>query len=72
MILLVFFISAICKCAVQEENADMLKKVVGDYNKGVEDLLDTGRYETRDDFAVVFQPFMQYTELPKRVGHGWK
>ena len=59
--------SAICNCARQEKNAEKLKRVVRDYNKAMEDLLATGRYETRDDFTVVFQPFMQNVEMPTLV-----
>ena len=68
LLLLLLFISAICNCGRQKRNAEMLKRVVGNYNKALEDLLIHGSYETRDDFTVVFQPFMQYTDVPKLVG----
>lgn len=30
-------------------------------------LIDSGRYDDRDDFTVVLQPFMEGVELPYKV-----
>jgi len=36
-----------------------------DYNKLEKDLIDSGRYDTRDDFTVVLQPFFTQTTIPE-------
>ena len=56
---------ALCKCAVKKMNTRRLKKIARGYGEGVEALIATGRYDTKDDFTVVFQPVWQDTELPK-------
>ncbi|OPL33821.1 phospholipase membrane-associated-like, partial [Mytilus galloprovincialis] len=38
----------------------------GDRN-GLEDLVDSGRYDTRDDFTVVNQPFLSETKIPVNI-----
>lgn len=37
------------------------------YQKGVEDLIATGIYDTKDDFTVVLQPFMKLMKPPLKV-----
>jgi hypothetical protein len=37
------------------------------YQKGVEDLIATGSYDTKDDFTVVLQPFMKLMKPPLKV-----
>lgn len=37
--------------------------------QGVRDLVSSGRYDTRDDFTVVAQPFFEDTEIPRMVGN---
>mgnify|MGYP002789361957 CR=1 FL=1 len=35
--------------------------------RGIEDLINSGRYDTIDTFTVVLQPFMKYMTAPKKV-----
>ena len=37
------------------------------YRDVLEDLIATGRYDTRDDFTVIMQPFFANTYPPKKV-----
>ena len=39
------------------------------YRDVLEELIATGRYDTRDDFTVVMQPFFANTYPPKKVRH---
>ncbi|XP_071162876.1 phospholipase B1, membrane-associated-like [Mytilus edulis] len=54
-----------CRCgAFPGDNKDELKALVIQYQNGLEDLVDSGRYDTRDDFTVVNQPFLSETKIP--------
>lgn len=62
------FPSFTCRCgAFPGDNKDELKALVIQYQNGLEDLVDSGRYETRDDFTVVNQPFLSETKIPVNV-----
>jgi phospholipase B1 len=41
-----------------------LDDLVDAYQKGLQNLVDSGRYDTRDDFTVVDQPFFSQTQIP--------
>jgi len=53
----------LCDCAkkLPEDNNERAAA----YRRGLEDLVNSGRYETRDDFTVVFQPFMAHADVPR-------
>ena len=57
-----------CSCAAYPESADAEKELV-DYTKAyqqkVQDLVDSGIYDAREDFTVVLQPFMRDMLHPK-------
>jgi phospholipase B1 len=38
------------------------------YQQGLNDLVSRGRYDTRDDFTVVLQPFFVNAEIPQNGG----
>ncbi|XP_014662430.1 PREDICTED: phospholipase B1, membrane-associated-like [Priapulus caudatus] len=42
----------------------MMKRVVKEYNEKFRALADSGRYDGRDDFTVVYQPYMEDAPLP--------
>ncbi|KFQ12613.1 Phospholipase B1, membrane-associated, partial [Leptosomus discolor] len=58
----------VCPCFLNpEENSSELqeiKRVNRDFQAEVSQLINSGRYEARQDFAVVMQPFFRNTLLP--------
>lgn len=44
-----------------------VKKLRDSYNQKISDLVSSGKYETRDDFTVVVQPFLRNTSYPKQT-----
>ncbi|XP_074720943.1 phospholipase B1, membrane-associated [Strix uralensis] len=58
----------VCPCFLNpEENSDELqeiKRVNRDFQAEALQLINSGRYEEREDFAVVMQPFFRNTLLP--------
>lgn len=46
-----------------------MRAAVRSYQQGVRDLVSSGRYDTRDDFTVVAQPFFEDTEIPRMVSN---
>ncbi|XP_063078262.1 phospholipase B1, membrane-associated-like [Engraulis encrasicolus] len=57
-----------CPCAVlpQDQSPALmeLKRVNAEYQAALEQLVSGGRYEEREDFAVVLQPFLQHAAVP--------
>ncbi len=45
------------------EQAKILNDYIRRYQHGLKNLTDSGRYEGRNDFTVVIQPFMAKTKL---------
>ncbi|BFZ11512.1 hypothetical protein BsWGS_14551 [Bradybaena similaris] len=57
----------ICNCVVNpssEEEARRAVRLREAYQKATQDLVASGRYDTRDDFTVVLQPFYRNAKLP--------
>ena len=44
-----------------------MNEAVKGYQKAVHELVESGRYDTRDDFTVVDQPFWEETQIPREV-----
>ena len=55
----VFVYSGFCDCAVREEPRQELRAIQLEYARLLEELVESGRYDTRDDFTVVLQPHMR-------------
>ncbi len=55
-----------CPCAAfpTPQDTETLNQWVPLYHSKLVDLVNTGRYDTKDDFTVVVQPFMAHTLLP--------
>ncbi|CAF0829355.1 unnamed protein product [Adineta steineri] len=55
-----------CPCAAYPSPDDRrtLQEWIPLYHKNLVDLINTGKYDTRDDFTVVIQPFMAHTQVP--------
>ncbi len=58
---------AICDCGNEDKYKEMLKRVSREYSEAAEQLIASGRYDTKDDFTVVFQPFTKNTIVPRKV-----
>lgn len=43
-------------------------KITNGYRKATDELVASGRYDTREDFTVVVQPFFTNTYYPLLVG----
>ena len=52
----------VCDCAKSSTNNHMLSVASKEYQRNIETLVASGRYDTRGDFTVVLQPFFQHTE----------
>ncbi|XP_021563672.1 phospholipase B1, membrane-associated, partial [Carlito syrichta] len=60
--------SVLCNCVLtpRENSLELarLKAFARAYQSSVRQLVESGRYDTREDFSVVLQPFFQNTRLP--------
>ncbi|XP_051881411.1 phospholipase B1, membrane-associated [Pristis pectinata] len=63
----------ICKCVINptDNSAQLseLKALNREYQKRTHLLIESGRYDTREDFTVVIQPFLEDSQIP-RDKHG--
>ena len=59
-----------CRCAAYPANSEAeteLNAETQKYRDVLEELVNTGRYDTKDDFTVIIQPFFSNTYPPKKV-----
>lgn len=56
-----------CDCGVNIKTRDSIRQANIDYQQGTYDLVNSGIYDTSDDFTVVLQPFMEHMKVPKKV-----
>jgi len=54
----------LCKCAIDQNTIDQVRVANIEYQKFTNALIDSGRYDTKDDFTVVRQPFMEHMKVP--------
>ncbi|CAF3909934.1 unnamed protein product [Rotaria sp. Silwood1] len=61
-----------CPCAAYptQEQENILKDWIPGYQTGLDDLVKTRRYDGRDDFTVVVQPFFTHTQPPQEKKGG--
>ena len=67
-----FSIRYACNCASNPRSKEAENKLIAaknSYRQATLRLATSGRYDTRDDFTVVLQPFYRNTYLP-RTAHG--
>ncbi|XP_065487748.1 phospholipase B1, membrane-associated [Caloenas nicobarica] len=64
-----WLMSMLCPCVINpEDNSNELKKLVylnRMYQERTRQLVESGRYDTKDDFTVVVQPFLVNVSMPK-------
>lgn len=56
----------LCKNVASGKDNASVKLLIQEYNQKIFDLVAHGKYETRDDFTVVIQPFLRNTTYPKQ------
>ncbi|XP_054849217.1 phospholipase B1, membrane-associated [Eublepharis macularius] len=60
---------SLCPCVVNYDvnspEIEVLEATNRKYQEGTHRLIESGRYDTREDFTVVVQPFMERTTMPK-------
>jgi phospholipase B1, membrane-associated len=54
----------LCECGINQANAAEQNVLVTGYQTLTTDLINSGRYDTKDDFTVVLQPFMSEMKPP--------
>ncbi|KAJ8313633.1 hypothetical protein KUTeg_008194 [Tegillarca granosa] len=63
-----FVTSYACACGKDQNELQGLKDASIGYQAELQMLIGSGRYDTRDDFTVVLQPFFRDTVPPNEVG----
>ncbi|KAM7325108.1 hypothetical protein ACRRTK_015361 [Alexandromys fortis] len=60
---------SLCPCVLKfDDNSTEFAALVErnrQYQEGTEQLIESGRYDTRDDFTVVLQPFLENVAVPR-------
>ena len=59
--------SFMCTCAVDKKTRDLVRVANIDYQRVTSALIDSGIYDTSDDFTIVRQPFMEKMKVPTTV-----
>ncbi|CAF4133597.1 unnamed protein product [Rotaria sp. Silwood2] len=54
----------LCDCAVKPETREIVRVANIAYQRATNELVDSGIYDTRNDFTVVRQPFMEHMQVP--------
>jgi hypothetical protein len=56
-----------CVCAVDKKTRPLIRNASAEYQRATTALIDSGIYDTSDDFTVVRQPFMEHMKVPLTV-----
>ncbi|KAI2654363.1 Phospholipase B1, membrane-associated [Labeo rohita] len=63
-----WLVNMLCNCVLKPVDGsyefERLQEFNQAYQRGMRELVDSGRYDTRDDFTVVLQPFFRNVFLP--------
>jgi phospholipase B1 len=54
----------LCDCGVNEATREQVRVANLEFQKATNELIDSGIYDTADDFTVVRQPFMEHMTVP--------
>ncbi|KAK5857601.1 hypothetical protein PBY51_010836 [Eleginops maclovinus] len=64
-----WFVNIVCPCILKPKDGSSELQKVNEFNEAYQlamrDLIDSGRYDTHDNFTVVLQPFLREIYLPK-------
>ncbi|KAJ4938911.1 hypothetical protein JOQ06_028377 [Pogonophryne albipinna] len=64
-----WLVSIVCPCILKPKDGSSELKKVNEFNEAYQlsmrELIDSGRYDTHDNFTVVLQPFLREIYLPK-------
>ncbi|KAK2151343.1 hypothetical protein LSH36_367g07008 [Paralvinella palmiformis] len=52
-----------CRCIMNETGRLMIKRVQQDYFYGLNELIESGRYDIKDDFTVILQPHLKDQQM---------
>lgn len=58
----------LCKAVAKGHHKEEVHQLINDYNQEIRSLVGGGRYDVRDNFTVVVQPFLRDTVYPKQAG----
>jgi len=54
----------LCDCGVNKDQREVIRAVNLAYQKATNELVDSNRYDGKDDFTIVTQPFMEHMKVP--------
>jgi len=54
----------LCDCAINKDTREIVRIANFEYQKLTNALIDSGIYDTREDFTIVRQPFMEHMKVP--------
>ena len=59
--------SFMCDCGVNKKTREQVRTMTFQYQQATTELIESGIYDTSDDFTVVQQPFMEHMKVPVTV-----
>jgi len=54
----------LCDCAINKDTREIVRKANIEYQQITNALIDSGIYDTKNDFTIVRQPFMEHMKVP--------
>lgn len=54
----------LCDCAINKDTRELVRAATFAYQNVTNHLIDSGTYDTKNDFTVVRQPFMEHMKVP--------
>ncbi|XP_071784568.1 phospholipase B1, membrane-associated-like isoform X1 [Asterias amurensis] len=57
----------LCPCGMKEDDRELLRDKTRQYQSLLQSSIDSGKFDIRDDFTAVFQPFYIETTLPRHA-----
>ena len=59
----------LCPCGIDPAQEAEIRKAKEEYNTHIKAVIDSGRYDGRDDFTVVYQPMLEDMDVPYKVSN---